>query len=228
LIATKGIDTVVAQDNQLWLAMWENQQTDFHQPLVNRHLQEYWHRLKVPNMGRVLVPLCGKSNDLLWLAARGFEVIGIELSSLAVKAFFKENQLKPKKTRSGHFTIWRHGRIRILCGDIFLLKNNHLGQIDAVYDRAALTALAEPARKQYVRKLLSLMPLLKPILLLTTEDVDPLRTQDSAALVDQEIFDLFSPHFAIAVSYGDAYPVAFSPATVNKVYQMKRLTAATD
>lgn len=200
--------------------MWKNGQTDFHQVLVNQQLQDYWHQLDIPPLGRVLVPLCGKSKDLIWLAARGFHVIGIELSSIAVKTFFEENNLKPKKTRCGNFTVWRHGRIRIFCGDIFILKNSDLGQIDAIYDRAALSALPETIRKLYVSKLLSFMPLLKPMLLLTTEDADPLRTTDSQAVIDQEIFDLYSPHFAIKVRYGDSYQAYAVKETVNKVYQM--------
>lgn len=211
---------MTSEDNSLWLAMWKNGQTDFHQILVNQQLQDYWHQLKVPTTGRILVPLCGKSRDLVWLALRGHQVIGIELSSIAVKAFFEENNLKPKKIRCGNFTIWRHGRIRIFCGDIFALKSSDLGQIDAIYDRAALSALPEPIRKLYVTKLLSFMPLLKPMLLLTTEDADPLRTIDSQAEIDQEIFDLYSPYFAINVRYGDSYLASSAHDPVDKVYQM--------
>lgn len=207
--------------------MWKNGQTDFHQALVNQQLKDYWHQLEIPAMGRVLVPLCGKSKDLIWLATRGYHVIGIELSSIAVKAFFEENNLKPKKTRCGNFIVWRHGRIRIFCGDIFILKSSDLGQIDAIYDRAALSALPETIRKLYVTKLLSFMPLLKPMLLLTTEDADPLRTTDSKALIDREIFDLYSPHFAIEVRYGDSYQANPIQETVNKVYQMNMRTSDT-
>lgn len=211
---------MTSEDNNLWLAMWKNGQTDFHQALVNQQLQDYWHQLKVPATGRILVPLCGKSKDLIWLAARGYEVIGIELSAIAIKAFFEEHNLKPKKTRCGNFTLWRHGRIRIFCGDIFILKKSHLGKIDAIYDRAALSALPEPIRKLYVAKLLSFMPLRKPMLLLTTEDTDPLRTRNSQALIDQEIFNLYSPYYTIDVRYGDSYQESSAQSTVNKVYQM--------
>jgi Thiopurine S-methyltransferase (TPMT). len=218
---------LISVDNDLWLAMWKNSQTDFHQVLVNPQLQEHWHELDIPAKGRVLVPLCGKSNDLIWLAAEGFQVIGIELSAIAVKAFFVENNLKPKKTRVGNFTVWRHGQISIYCGDIFLLKSSNLGLIDAVYDRAALTALPEEIRKLYVAKLMSFMPLLKPMLLLTTEDPDPLRSQDSPAMIDQEVADLYSPYFDIDVRYGDQYAGELEKETVNKVYQMTSFTEVT-
>ncbi len=211
---------MTSDDNSLWLSMWKNGQTDFHQVLVNQQLQDYWHKLEIPPLGRVLVPLCGKSKDLLWLAARGFHVVGIELSSIAVKTFFEENNLKPKKTRCGNFTVWRYGRICIFCGDFFILKKLNLGRIDAIYDRAALSALPGTMRKPYVTKLRSFMPLVKPMLLLTTEDADPMRTMNSPALVDQEVFELFSPYFAIKVSYGDSYQADADQETVNKVYQL--------
>jgi thiopurine S-methyltransferase len=42
---------------------------------------------------RVLVPLCGKSHRLLWLAHQGHAVVGVELSEKAVQDFFSEASL---------------------------------------------------------------------------------------------------------------------------------------
>ena len=38
----------------------------------------------------VFVPLCGKSLDLEWLRDRGHAVSGVEISAIAVEAFFME------------------------------------------------------------------------------------------------------------------------------------------
>jgi len=38
------------------------------------------------------VPLCGKSLNLLRLAEQGHEIIGVELRSIAVQAFFRERR----------------------------------------------------------------------------------------------------------------------------------------
>lgn len=43
---------LTSADNGLWLAMWKNRQTDFHQVLVNQQLQDHWHRLAIPAWGR--------------------------------------------------------------------------------------------------------------------------------------------------------------------------------
>ena len=41
----------------------------------------------------VLVTMCGKSVDLLWLCNRGHSVTGVELSPIAMSQFFKENSI---------------------------------------------------------------------------------------------------------------------------------------
>ena len=47
------------------------------------------------------MPLCGKSLDLTWLAAQGLRVTGVELSHIAVEAFFPEQQLEPSIPQEG-------------------------------------------------------------------------------------------------------------------------------
>jgi len=190
-------------DNPFWQAMWREDQIEFHQDSVNPQLKAFWCQLALPRQARVLVPLCGKSLDMVWLAQQGHEIVGIELSAIAVKAFFDENGLKPIKKRIGNFVAWRHGRITILCGDFFALKKNSLGQIDAVYDRAALTALPEAARTGYVARLVDIMSLPAQMLLLTLEDVAPDVGKHSLGEVDEEVAALYNPYFDIAIAHGE-------------------------
>lgn len=160
-------------DNRQWLQQWQdNAPREFHQLAVNPLLLACWPQLNLNPCHRVLVPLCGKSLDILWLAAKGHEVIGIELSPIAVAAFFRENQLKAKKQRIGKFTRWRAGNISIWCGDFFALTITQLGHIDAVFDRAALTALPPALHRAYIAQLMRLTRANAPILLLTIEDID--------------------------------------------------------
>ena len=54
------------------------------------------------------MPLCGKSLDMVWLAAQGHEVLGVELAPLAVEQFFAENELRPVIHESSYAaTMWR-------------------------------------------------------------------------------------------------------------------------
>ena len=41
----------------------------------------------------ILVTLCGKSLDLPWLCEQGHDVVGVELSAVAAKQLFEENNI---------------------------------------------------------------------------------------------------------------------------------------
>ncbi|HLD65708.1 MAG TPA: thiopurine S-methyltransferase, partial [Pseudomonas sp.] len=58
-------------DEGFWQARWSLDQIGFHLAEVNPYLQRHWPILDLPAQARVLVPLCGKSLDLAWLAAQG-------------------------------------------------------------------------------------------------------------------------------------------------------------
>ncbi len=187
------------RDNHLWLQLWRDEKhIDFHQNCVNRFLTKFWPRFNHIEKSRVFVPLCGKSLDMIWLANQGHKVIGVELSPIAVKAFFKENGLKPVKRRNGKFTLWKHGNISILCGDYFSLNKKVLGHIDMVYDRSALTALSADIRSQYVIHMKLIVPLGTNIFLLTLEDNT---LQQPAYQVDEEVAALYSENFHINLAH---------------------------
>lgn len=195
-LMSKADRRITRRDDQLWLRLWRNQgQASFHQNSVNPLLIQFWPSLNLAPHSRIFVPLCGKSLDILWLADQGHQVIGVELSPIAVKAFFDDNNLTPTKTKIGKFTYWKHGRITILCGDYFALSKEMLGNIDIAYDRAALTALPEDIRKLYVKKIKQIIPNYAVIFLLTVEDIDTVDAE--AAYIDQEITSLYSARYEI-------------------------------
>ncbi|MFQ5489016.1 MAG: thiopurine S-methyltransferase, partial [Gammaproteobacteria bacterium] len=128
-----------------WHRKWREGEIGFHQETVNPFLRQYWPRLEPP--GQVFAPLCGKSGDMAWLAACGQGVLGIEISALAIEAFFRENALPCTREEGDPFTIWRGANIEILQGDFFHLEAGHLAQVQAVYDRAAMIALPPALRR---------------------------------------------------------------------------------
>jgi thiopurine S-methyltransferase len=136
-----------------WHQRWQQNLIGFHQGEVNPYLREYWADLGVPAPARILVPLCGKSQDLLWLSQQGYQVEGVELSELAVRAFFDEQGLSPRQSQQGQWQVWESGRLRLWCGDFFELTAAQLGRVDAIYDRAALIALPPAMRQAYARHL---------------------------------------------------------------------------
>jgi thiopurine S-methyltransferase len=145
-------------DPDFWHQRWREGRTGFHQDRPTPLLIEHWPMLALAPGGRVLVPLAGKSLDLLWLAALGHRVLGVELSSLAVTQFFAEHGLTPELHDSRYGRHYRVGDIELICGDVFDLDADVLADCAAVYDRAALIALPPPLRLRYARGLYARLP----------------------------------------------------------------------
>jgi thiopurine S-methyltransferase len=194
-------NTSLHRDNHLWLQFWRDLRVDFHQVAVNPLLAKFWPILELAHGSRVFVPLCGKSLDMLWLLQQGHEVIAVELSPIAVRAFFHENGLKPTKRRQGQFTLWQSGRLSILSGDYFALTKADLGFFDTVYDRAALTALPENIRAAYVAQLKRIIPNHAKVFLLTIEDALENESLNQAIGVGEEITALYANDFGIDLAY---------------------------
>ncbi len=148
-----------------WLRRWEAGQIGFHLTETNPRLIA--HHERIAACRRVLVPLCGKSADLAWLAMQGHEVVGVELSERAALAFFSERDLQPTREAQGAFVEYRHGAVAILVGDFFAADQDTLGLCDAAYDRAAMIALPAELRARYVTQLRSLLEPNSKLLLLT-------------------------------------------------------------
>ena len=130
-----------------WLERWEQGRIGWHEPDGNANLKRHWPTLAEGS--RVLVPLCGKAHDIIWLANRGHDVVGVELSPIAVEAFFAENDLEYEQRRDGEMVCYRSRRraIAIWCGDYFKFTS---APYDALYDRGGLVAIAADERPRYV------------------------------------------------------------------------------
>ena len=151
--------------HDFWHQRWQQNQIGFHNQQTNPYLKKYWPELNLKPGSRVLVPLCGKSLDMLWLLAQGYEVLGVELSPLAVEAFFTENQLTVRQRQQGMFVVYESQGLSLFCGDFFVLTATDLQGVDAVFDRAALVALPTEMRVDYVAKLQQILPAGIPSLL---------------------------------------------------------------
>ncbi len=139
-----------------WHERWQAGRIGFHSSAVHKDLIDYQGRFLGDDPQRVLVPLCGKSVDMAWLAAQGHEVIGVELVPQAIEEFFSEQDCTPTKSEHEGYTLYRYETITIACGDMLKLGNNELGAITRIWDRAALVALPEDIRVAYSAHLRSL------------------------------------------------------------------------
>ncbi|WPC03588.1 thiopurine S-methyltransferase [Pseudomonas benzenivorans] len=179
-------------DEAFWQARWAQGQIGFHQGEVNPYLQRYWPELALNGTGRVLVPLCGKSLDMAWLAAQGHQVLGVELARQAVEGFFAERGLTPQVSQLGAFEVYRGGNIELWCGDFFELRAEHLRGCTALYDRAALIALPAPMRQRYTAHLNRLLAPGSRGLLVTLDYAQAQMEGPPFAVSDAEVRSLFA------------------------------------
>lgn len=137
-----------------WLGRWEDGRIGWHEPSGNAALKAHWPDL-APGSA-VLVPFCGKSVDMAWLAERELAVTGVELSRKAIEAFFAEQGLAYRVESGGAFEVYRASDrpITLYGGDFFDVRG---GPFDALFDRGALVALPPADRPRYVQRLQSLL-----------------------------------------------------------------------
>jgi thiopurine S-methyltransferase len=138
-----------------WADRWRSGQIGFHLSAVNRHLQAHAGQLPAPPVP-VLVPLCGKSHDLAWLADRGHTVVGVEFVEQAARAFFEERNLQPEEGRLGPHLSLASGRITLVVADFFALEANVVGRFTGIWDRAALIAMPPDQQRPYLKQLRAL------------------------------------------------------------------------
>lgn len=145
---------------EFWHKRWQEKRIGFNQSAVNPLLTEYIDHLDLAVGSRIFVPLCGKSIDMVWLAAQGYDVVGVELVETAVQEFFAEQNIQPIvsqhvenpdiKCYQGQLVDGDEQRtITLWAADIFALTSTDLGTIDAIYDKAALIALPADMRPDY-------------------------------------------------------------------------------
>ena len=151
-----------------WHERWRLGLIGFHQSVVEQMLEKHWDRLKSTD-GGVFVPLCGKSLDLVWLRNQGMPVKGVELSAVALESFCLEQGVLARRVNDGIFERFESPGLHLLHGDFFALKPENLGQIRAVYDRAALVALPPEMRRRYVEHMTALTTEGTKTLLMTVE-----------------------------------------------------------
>jgi len=157
---------------KFWQERWHKDEIGFHLPQVHSWLKTQWSSLlaqgKVSFQGTVFVPLCGKTLDIGYFLEIGHRVVACELSEKAIQQLFAQLELKPKITAWGQGKCYQAHNLVVYTGDFFTLSPQDLGQIDYIYDRAALIALPQPMRGDYAKKLMELCP--KAQMLLITLD----------------------------------------------------------
>jgi len=184
-------------DPEFWHERWSRGEIGFHQHDYNSHMQTFIERLRIKPGANVLVPLCGKSRDMIWLLERGFRVTGIEISPRAVDEFFADSAIAHGITDLPGARLFRGERIDIYCGDFFEVDLGGAPRFDAVYDRASLVALPPDMRPRYVQRLTGLVPEDARSLLVTMDYPQEQMHGPPFAVPEQEVLQTFGVAWAI-------------------------------
>lgn len=154
-------------EREFWENAWDENNIGFHMSETNQFLKYTIDEGIVSDIKTALIPLCGKSLDLLYLRELGVEVFGVEIATKAVEQFFEENSLDFEIEEKGNYKIYKTSGITIFCGDFFSLKKDDLPKIDFIYDRASNVALPPQMRERYYDQIRNLSSDNTQMLLLT-------------------------------------------------------------
>lgn len=209
-------------DGDFWHARWRNDEIAWHQEAYNEALTAFWPSLGMAAEAAVLVPLCGKSRDMHWLAAQGHRVVGAELSALAIQAFFEEAGIEATTDETAGYRRHRGGAFEILEGDFLTLPPALVGPVAGAYDRGGLVALPSTMRESYARQLLTLCGPETTILLLTLDYDGDTDTAPPFAVSGYEVETLFAPRCRIQPieqQVTDALPPALKARGIGEATQ---------
>lgn len=141
-----------------WRSRWETHQIGFHQAGATPALIDAIDRVAPDRSSRVLVPLCGKTKDMMFLAARGHAVTGVEWVEQALVEFFSENELAHEVTKPAEgITKLTADRIEGYACDFLKLDPKMTGKFAWAFDRASLVTFEDADQPEYIAHLASFL-----------------------------------------------------------------------
>jgi thiopurine S-methyltransferase len=163
----------------------------------------------------VLIPLCGKTVDLLYIAELQIGALGLEAVPRAIAEFAELAGAptpgpSPLHARAAHH--WRTasgGLVAIVEGDALNFTVGERGAVDAVWDRGALVALRPEDRAAYVAMCAAALKPGKRILLAVVEH-DLVASPEGGAAGEEDAA-------AVPAPYGP--PFSFARSDVQALYE---------
>jgi thiopurine S-methyltransferase len=178
-----------------WHKYWEENRIAFHEGQVNPYLKRFLPIYNLQPGDTVFMPLCGKAVDIFWLTQQGFNVIGVELSEIAVRSFFEESELEFSHQQYNRFNLFRSDKISLFQGNYMHLESSDIAACKLVYDRASIIAIESFNRSSYVQKMLEIIPARTPMLMVTLDYDQQVMSGPPYAVSSEEIRQLFAPDY---------------------------------
>jgi thiopurine S-methyltransferase len=164
IISDENSSSGTATNDRLdrWDKRWSTGKTGWHKTDVHATLQQYCDTHLLENIigggARILVPLCGKTVDMAFLAQKRpiSDVVGIDGIPQAIVDFVKEQpdlNIQAEEPIKG-FMKYKGNSISLFVGDFFDVTVEVVGgTVDAVWDRGSLVAIEPSLRDQYLDKI---------------------------------------------------------------------------
>ena len=209
---------------EFWQTRWQENRIGFNQSEVNPLLRQYFANLKLPAGSRIFVPLCGKSIDMVWLAAQGYDVVGAELVESAIQEFFAEQSIEPTvhhHTDNPEIKYYQgqlansetEQTITLWVADIFALTSKDIIHVDAVYDKAALIALPADMRFDYSEQVRMLSGN-APQLLITLDYDQSKKDGPPFSVSSEQVQQYYGSHYQIT-------KLASEPTSIGSMPELK-------
>lgn len=181
---------------EFWLEKWDKNAIGFHQSKYHPLLKSRINVLSTSELEKtILVPLCGKTLDMIFLKDQGFKVIGSEFSEKACSDFFKENNIEFSISNKEGFIIFESEMITLYCGDYFKLKLET--KVSYLYDRAAIVALDPNDRQKYADKHAELLEVSGKALVLCFEYDQSLCSGPPFSIEENSLTQYFQKNFEV-------------------------------
>ncbi|WP_269520587.1 thiopurine S-methyltransferase [Alteromonas sp. BMJM2] len=190
-------------EHSFWHSKWHNNEIGFHEPTGNALLVKYSDVLlgsdsNEASQKRIFVPLCGKTRDIAWLLSKGCQVVGAELSEVAITQLFDDLDITPTVKSSSKGKVYSAPNLTIFVGDIFALRRDDIGEVKGVYDRAALVALPDELRRKYANHLIEITHNAPQLVI--TFDYDQSKLPGPPFCVDEKrVIDMYAGHYEISL-----------------------------
>jgi len=169
-----------------WQKKWDSLEIGFHQEYVSPLLEAHFDKILETKRKNdtCLVPLCGKTNDLLFLKNHFTEITGVEIIKAAVESFFIENNLQPKVENN----TYSYENLEIINDDFIKYPNSTIRKFDFIFDRASMIALPENLRIKYTDSVKKLLSEHSKIFLITIEYDSPKEIGPPFSIKETEVY----------------------------------------
>lgn len=149
---------------EFWCKIWEEGVIRFHQKDYNSQMVAFFKDRDLTDQS-VLIPLAGKTKDILFFLEKGAKVTAVEFCQQAVVDFFTENKIPYTKNEN----IYQGKNITFFASDFFNFSST--APFDVLYDRASQVVFNRADRPRYYQQIAKLIHP-KTLLLLGSIDHD--------------------------------------------------------